>query len=135
MYYQIDIKRTVMDNKGNDRSITEKYITMCELLGEAEMKGYTEFNGECDVTAVKRLPNLREFVNERSDESGTYLYLATLEDKFVNDDGEESAVKYNVIVYAQHINEANVLLNEYLKQGMNSIELVGVKRTKFVDLI
>lgn len=121
MYYQIDIKRTVMDNKGNDRSITEKYITMCELLGEAEMKGYTEFNGECDVTAVKRLPNLREFVNERSDESGTYLYLATLEDKFVNDDGEESS--------------ANVLLNEYLKQGMNSIELVGVKRTKFVDLI
>jgi hypothetical protein len=116
MFYQVKIKRTVIDDKGNDRSVTEDYIVDQELFGESEMRGYQEFNGECDVVAIKRLPNLKEFVNERNDEVDVDLYLATLEDKFVNDDGEESSVKYNVIVYAQHINEANRLLDEYLKR-------------------
>lgn len=135
MFYQVKIKRTVIDGKGNDRSVTEDYIVDQELFGESEMRGYQEFNGECDVVAIKRLPNLKEFVNERNDEVDVDLYLATLEEKFVNDDGDESAMKYKVIVYAQNINEATRLLNDYLKQGLNNLTLIGVKKTKIIGFL
>lgn len=135
MFYQLKIKRTVIDDKGNDRSVTEDYIVDQELFGESEMRGYQEFNGECDVVVVKRLPNLKEFVNERNDEVDVDLYLATLEEKFVNDDGDESAMKYKVIVYAQNINEATRLLNDYLKQGLNNLTLIGVKKTKIIGFL
>lgn len=124
-----------MDDKGNDRSITEDYIVDQELFGEAEMRSYQEFNGECDVVAIKRLTNLKEFVNERNDEVDVDLYLATLEEKFVNDDGDESAMKYQVIVYAQNINEATRLLNDYLKQGLDNLTLIGVKKTKIIGFL
>lgn len=135
MFYQVKIKRTVIDSKGNDRSVTEDYIVDQELFGESEMRGYQEFNGECDVVVVKRLPNLKEFINERNDEVDVDLYLATLEEKFVNEDGDESAMKYKVIVYAQNINEATRLLNDYLKQGLNNLTLIGVKKTKIIGFL
>lgn len=134
MYYQIKIKRTIIDGKGNDKNINEDYLCDVELHGEAEMKGFELFNGECDVTSVKRLPALREFVNEEP-EYDTDIFMATLIDTFTDEDGNESETKYNVAVYAKEINEAAKLLNEYLKQGLADLTLVCVKKTKIVALI
>lgn len=134
MYYQIKLKRTIIDNRGNDKTINEDYLCDVELHGEAEMKGFELFNGECDVTTVKRVQNLREFVNEEQ-EYDTDIYMATLIDTFTNDDGNESETKYNVAVYAKDINDANKLLNEYLKQGLSDLTLVCIKKTKIVELI
>lgn len=134
MYYQIKVRHTIVDSKGNDKSVTEDYLCDVELHGEAEMKGFELFNGECDVTSVKRLPALREFVNEEP-EYETDIFMATLIDTFTDEDGNESETKYNVAVYARDINDANKLLNEYLRQGLADLTLVCIKKTKIVELL
>ena len=50
MYYEVTSKRVVVDPKGNDKEISERFIVVnCELFGEAEMKTLQEYNGENDV--------------------------------------------------------------------------------------
>ena len=85
MYYEVTIRRTVVDKKGNDRSVTEKYICEnIELFAEAEQRVLEYFNAECDVTAIKRSP-IREFANKPCDDAA--IYIATITDTFVRDDG------------------------------------------------
>jgi hypothetical protein len=54
---------------------------------------------------------------------------------FVDDNGKEKEIKYVVAIWATSVGEANELVGEYLKQGMEDFRIIGVKRTKFVDLI
>ena len=135
MYYGIKIKRTIIGSDGNDKVVAEDYLTDVELFCEAENNGYQEFNGECDVVAIKRLPTLREFVNEPTEDTSEYIYMATLIDTFVNEDGSEVETKYNVAVYAENIDSATKKLNEYMRQGLDDLTLVSIKRTKIVSVL
>lgn len=134
MYYSVKIKRVVVGENGNDKTIAETFITDVELFAEAEMKGLQEYNGECDVIAIKRLNNLREFVNDESDPD-EYIYMATLTDTFVSETGVETETKYDVAVYAKDIKEANKRLDDYMNMGLQDLTLIGVKRTKIISVL
>lgn len=133
MFFEITIKRTVMDKNGNDKTVNERFITKdCTLFAEAEYKGIEYYNNEGEVVAIKII-NIKEFINERSDDD-EYLFFSTIEDKFVDDNGEKDT-KYVVAVFARSFDEASHLTKEYMKMGLNDMTLVAVKRTKIIDLI
>lgn len=134
MFYEVISKRIIIDAKGNDKEIAEKFIIdNCELCQEAEKVMLLEYNGENRCTSIKE-SNLREFVNERQDDDQA-IFLATLEDVFVTDDGDEKATRYVVGLFANTVEEATKIMIEYMKQGLNNLSLVSIKKTKIVDLL
>lgn len=134
MFYEVISKRIIIDAKGNDKEIAEKFIIdNCELCQEAEKVMLLEYNGENRCTSIKE-SNLREFVNERQDDDQA-IFLATLEDVFVTDDGDEKATRYVVGLFANTVEEATKIMIEYMRQGMGNLSLVSIKKTKIVDLL
>ena len=135
MFHEVILTRTIQDNKGFDKSVTEKYFTENkEFLAESEQALMQEFNGECEVTMVKQ-SNLREFVNGRDNDDQS-IYIVTLEALFINEStGEESATKYNVGLFATSTPEVMSIAMDYCAQGLEDLSIVSVKRTKWIDVI
>lgn len=135
MFYEVTSKRTVIDLKGRDKEIAEKYLfENIEFFAEAEQRAYEMFNNENNVIAIKQC-KLMEFVNSRADDEQS-IYYATIESIFIDENtGEEKATKYVVGLFAKSIDEANKIVNNYMKQGLSDLTLVGIKRTKIVDLL
>lgn len=139
MFYEVQTRRSEIDATGANKEVTEKYIVKdCELFANAEYKSIEYItpysNGLCDVTAMKQ-SKIREFINAKNEESEQGIYVATVADVFIDDNGKEKEIKYVVAIWATSVGEANELVGEYLKQGMEDFRIIGVKRTKFVDLI
>lgn len=134
MFYEVTSKRTIQDAKGNDKEIAEKYLfENLDFFAEAEQKMYEFFNNENVVTAIKQ-SKILAFVNKRiSDEQA--IYFATIENIIIDDSGVEKSSKYVVGLFAESIEEANKIANEYIKQEMIDSTLVGIKKTKIVDLL
>lgn len=135
MFFEVVSKRIVQDTKGNDREISEKFIfENLEFFAEAEQKMYEFYNNENSVVAIKQC-KIMEFVNKRQDDEQA-IYYATIESIFVDENtGEEKATKYVVGLFAKSIDEANRIANEYMRQGLADLVLVGIKKTKIVDLL
>lgn len=135
MYFEVNSKRTVLDNKGMDKLVSEKYlIENIEFFAEAENKMYEYWNNENQVTAIKQ-SSLKEFANKRQDNKQS-IFFATIESIFIDaNTGEEKATKNIVGLFAKSIDEAYVVANEFMKQGLEDLVLVGIKKTKFVDLL
>lgn len=134
MLYEISSRRTVIDKRGNDKSLTEHFLVdKIELFAEAEQKGLELYNGENDIVAIKR-SNICEIVNKRKDDDER-IYLASIESLFVDDEGNESSTKYVVALFAKNAQSATTIALDYMKQGLEDMELVGIKKSKFEDII
>ena len=138
MFYEVQIRHSEIDAKGANKEVVEKYIVEgCELFADAEYKSMEYItpysNGLCEVTAMKQ-SKIREFINS-NEEAEQGIYIATVADVFIDDNDKEKEIKYVVAIWATSVGEANELVGEYLKQGMEDFRIIGVKRTKFVDLI
>lgn len=135
MYFEIAIQRIIIDPKsGNDKTIKELYfVDKVELFGEAEMRGLELYPNNADVIAVK-ISSIREFVNTRTSDEQS-IFVATIEDIFTSGDGEEKVMKYKVAIFAKDIHDATRITSEYMKMGISDMSLVGMKRTKFIDIL
>lgn len=132
--YEGTITYVTQDKNGNDKNVKENYILEhCESFSDAEEQLYDE--GEAiDVVAIKR-SSLKEIVNERENEEQK-VFIATIIDKFYDADKDETTeTKYNVALFAIDIAKAHQVVNEYMKQGLEDMELVGLKCTKIVDVL
>ena len=134
MYFEITSKIVKTNDKGVDKEVTEKFfVDKCEFFAEAEVKTIEFYNNENTVTAIK-VSKVREFVNQRTKEDED-IYIAVIEDIFVNDDGEEKRTKYEVGLFSENISTANIIVHEYMKEGLDDMELVKIYKTKFLDII
>lgn len=135
MFFEIVIQRVIIDPKsGNDKTIKELYfVDKVELFGEAEMRGLELYPNNADVIAVK-ISSIREFVNTRTSDEQS-IFVATIEDIFTGDDGEEKVMKYKVALFAKDIHDATRITGEYMKMGISDMNLVGMTRTKFIDIL
>lgn len=123
----------MIDKKGNDKSVTEHFICAhASLFSEAETAIYLKFNMENDVVAIKR-SNIADVVNKDTD--GEYIYLATIEEIIVDDSGKENASRSVVALYAHSITDATDKVLGYMENGLNDATLVGVKKSKFVEIV
>jgi hypothetical protein len=121
--------------KGNDKVMKEKYmVAEAESFGDAETQTYEFCDGETDldVIDVKR-SKVREIINTRTDENDV-IFVADIADTQTNEEGEEVELIYKWALFANDFDQAYKRVNEYLKQGYN-MQAVGMKKTKFVDVI
>ena len=139
MFYEIKLKVEKENSKGEMKEVVEHFITDVELFAEAEAKGLEryngdcdEYNGNCDVISITR-SKVIEIVNEK--EEGKPFYKATLIDIFIDDNGNEKETKYYNLVCAKDITEANRLMQEHMRQGLNDMRLDAIQKTKIIDLI
>lgn len=120
-------------------TVKEDYLVDgCELHGEAETALYQHISNygfdESDVLSVKRT-KIMEFVNNNSS-IDEYIYYATIASIFLDEKtGKEKETRYIVAVYAKDIDSATKSVNEYMKQGLEDLKLICIKRTKIVEVI
>ena len=138
MIWETSIKLTVVDKNGNDKVVTNKYIVEnAELFGEVESKLYEVFGGVTgfEVATIK-ISKLREIINEAPQGDECKIYFATIIDKFYDADKDETTeTQYVVALHAHDINEAHKAIDQYMKQGMEDMELVGLKCTKYISVL
>jgi hypothetical protein len=139
MIYETSIKTTTIDNKGNEKVVTSRYIIEnAELFGEVESKLYEEFGSEdgFEVATIK-ISKLKEIINEAPQgDTECKIYFATIIDRFYDADKDETTeMQYTVALHAHDINEAYKAIDQYMKQGMEDKELVGLKCTKYLEVL
>ena len=134
MFFEVTSKIVKTNEKGQDKEISEKFfVDNCEFFAEAEARMIEYYNNENNVVAIKA-SKVREFINKREDEEQD-IYIAVIEDTFISDDGESKKTKYEVGLFSVDISTANKTTHEYMKQGLNDMELVKIYKTKFLEII
>lgn len=133
--YEIQITFVKVDSKGNDRNIKESLILEhAESFSDAEQIGYDYGSGLAglDVISIKR-SKLKEIVNEKPFNDDTCkIYVAQIVDHFVDMETEETKdIKYSVALFAHDMKEAHQAIEQYMKQGLEDMDLIGIKETKY----
>jgi hypothetical protein len=138
MIFETSIKTIIVDKNGNDKVVTSRYIIEnAELFGEVESKLYEEFGNMTgfEVASIK-ISKLREIINEAPQGDECKIYFANIIDRFYDADKDETTEnQYTVALHAHDINEAYKAIDQYMKQGMEDMELVGLKCTKYLEVI
>lgn len=135
--YEVKYSYTTIDNKGNDKVV--KNTIICEhaaSFGDAEEIAYNFANGETDldVIAVKR-SSIKEIINRRASDNDK-IFTATIVDTcYIDGKDEPVENKYILALYAEDINQAHSIVREYMKQGLNDMELVGLKCTNYLEIL
>ena len=137
--YEIQITFVEVDSKGNDRNRKQNLILEhAESFANAEEIGYDYGSGltAIDVVSIKR-SKLKEIVNERPfDDETCKIYVAQIVDHFVDVDTEETKdIKYPVALFAHDMKEAQQAIEQYMKQGLEDMDLVGIKETNFCGVL
>ena len=136
-HFEVKSRRVVMDNKGNDKSITEAFfIENCTSWADAEDKMLAYFNSENEVVGMA-ISKVLEVVNTPTQEEkmDMFIYRAVIASIYTDDDGNEKEMKYPVLLWAKNIDEAMSVVNNYLRQGLEDMSLVSITKTKIVEVI
>lgn len=131
MFYELKVKVTRENAKGEPKQVSERYIMDCELFAEVEAKAFEEFGNDADVFFIAR-SKIKEIVNQK--EICNPFFKATVVDVITDDEGEEKELKEVVLVCAKNIADATKKMEEYLRQGFN-MKLDGIVKTKILDLL
>lgn len=131
MFYEIKLKVEKENSKGEMKEVIEHFITDVGLFAEAEAKGLEQYV-DCDVISITH-SKVVEIVNEKEEDKP--FYKATLIDIFIDYNGNEKETKYYNLVCAKDITEANRLMQEHMRQGLNDMRLDAIQKTKIIDLI
>lgn len=137
MFQEVTVEYNKELDNGKEKTVKEQYITdNVTLCSESENRMMELFNNECEVVSIKR-SSIKEFVNEAHEDRAVedLIYKAKLTSIFVKDDGSEKETHYTIAIWAADLNEANNILKEYVKQGMQDLRIDGINKTKFIDLI
>lgn len=133
MFYEAKLRVERENKKGELKQVSEHFIIDgIDLFCEAEARAMEQYNGGCDVFAINR-SKIKEIVNQKEEDKP--FFKATLIDVFTNDDGTEKETPYPVLVCATDLKEANKLIEEYMKQGMQDFRLEGIVKTKILDVL
>ena len=132
MLYEIKLKVNKENDKGEMKEIIEHFITDVELFAEAEAKGLEQYNGDCDVFSITR-SKVIEIVNKK--EEGKAFYKATIISLSLDENGNEKENKYYNLVCAADITEANRIMQEHMRQGLEDMRLDAIQKTKIIDVI
>lgn len=91
-----------------------------------------QYNGECDVFAISQ-SKIIEIVNNKEDDKP--FFKATIIKTYTDDAGNEKEMKYIVLVCAEDITDANKLMQDYMRQGLEDMRLDAIQKTKILDIL
>lgn len=130
MFYEVKVKFT-SDETG--KKVTNTMLVLCEFFSEAEKIALEEYAAypDIDVVSIKR-SNIREVINKDSDGCGQ-SYNLTLKSIFVDEkSGKEKATKYHTLLFAEDMNKAKKIADDYIKQGLQDLVFVGIKESPII---
>ena len=138
MIYEATIQYTVIDRNGNDRQVKEQYVLDdWDLFAEAEAAMYNASQSfgirECDVVAIKR-SNVKEIIKKKTTD-GESVWCAEVMETMVDDNGVDKEMRYKWLFYSMTFDSANQYVRQYMQQGYENMELVGLKRTRIKEII
>lgn len=136
MIYEGTISYVTIDENGNDKTKKESYIIdNVDTFAEVEELLLNEFQAETniDVVAIKR-SKINEIIKSNANAENEVVWVADLSQMFVDENGVEKELRYKFAFFSQNTDTAFQFVKEYLKQGYTDMELVGLKKTKFVDI-
>lgn len=133
------IFETKISYEKDGKAVKEQYIIEhAELFGEVESKLYEEFGNQTgfEIATIK-ISKLKEIINEAPQgDTECKIYFATIIYRFYDADKDETTeTQYTVALHACDINEAHKAIDQYMKQGMEDMELVGLKCTKYLEVL
>ena len=125
------------ENEG--KVVKEQYIIEnAELFGEVEAKLYEEFGNFTNfgVVSIKTNNKIREIINEKpTDDDECKIFYATICDFFTDDNGNVKEIPYVVVAFAHDMTEAKAAIDQYMRQGLENMELKAIKETKFINVL
>ena len=125
------------ENEG--KVVKEQYIIEnAELFGEVEAKLYEEFGNFTNfgVVSIKTNNKIREIINEKpTDDDECKIFYATICDFFTDDNGNVKEIPYVVVAFAHDMTEAKAAVDQYMRQGLEDMELKAIKETKFINVL
>lgn len=121
------------------KAVKEQYIIEhAELFGEVESKLYEEFGNfpNFSVVSIKTNNKIREVINEKpSDDDECKIFYATIVDFFTDDNGKVKEIPYIVAAFAHDMTEAKAAVDQYMRMGLEDMELVAIKETKYLEVL
>lgn len=133
------IYETKISYENEGKVVKEQYIIEnAELFGEVESKLYEEFGNfpNFGVLSIKTNNKIREVINEKPvDDDECKVFYATICDFFTDDNGKTKEIPYVVVAFAHDMNEAKSAVDQYMRMGLEDMELKAIKETKFVDIL
>ena len=86
--------------------------------------------------SIKTNNKIREVINEKPDgDDGCKIFYATICDFFVDDNGKVKEIPYVVVVFAHDMTEAKSAVDQYMRQGLEDMELKAIKETKYLEVL
>lgn len=135
--FEVKSRRVVVDNKGNDKSVTETFfLENCVSWANAEERMLSYFNYENEVVAMA-ISKVVEVVNNpcEEDKLENYVFRAILSYIFTDDNEEEKETKYPVLVWAKTVEEAMSLVSKHIEQGYGDMTIIGITKTRIVETL
>lgn len=135
MIYEGQVQYLSTNEEGKETNKKESLIINEAIsFADAEKQLYEAFEGftNLDVIALKR-SKIKEVANGRQYDDDK-VFVGTLVDTFLNEDGSETELKYSVAFFSKNMDTAHAYINEYVKQGYD-MSVVSLKLTKFIDVL
>lgn len=133
------IYETKISYENEGKVVKEQYIIEnAELFGEVESKLYEEFGNfpNFSVLSIKTNNKIREVINEKPvDDDECKIFYATICDFFIDDNGKTKELPYIVVAFAHDMTEAKSAVDQYMRQGLEDMELKKLIETKFEDVL
>lgn len=135
MLIEVKIKITKkVDNKY--RKSVETYLLDTEFFSQAEyalthlLEADMEAHGgpiyDFYITSMK-CSSIKEIADQFK---GEHSFIATLKDIFVDDDGNEKVLRYQVLLWADDLTEANHNAQQMAKEGYDLL-IEGIKQVDY----
>ena len=134
MFYEAKVSYEKENKKVKEQFILENY----ELFGEVESKLYEEFGNfpNFSVVSIKTNNKIREIINEKpTDDDECKIFYATICDFFTDDNGKTKELPYIVVAFAHDMTEAKAAVDQYMRQGLEDMELKAIKETKYLEVL
>lgn len=130
---------TKISYESEGKVVKEQYIVENEeLFGAVESKLYEEFGNfpNFSVVSIKTNNKIREIINEKpTDDDECKIFYATICDFFTNEDGSQKEIPYIVVAFAHDMTEAKTAIDQYMRQGLEDMELKAIKETKYLEVL
>ena len=134
MFYEAKVSYEKENKKVKEQFILENY----ELFGEVESKLYEEFGNfpNFSVVSIKTNNKIREIINEKpTDDDECKIFYATICDFFTDDNGKTKELPYIVVAFAHDMTEAKSAVDQYMRQGLEDMDLKKLVETKMLDVL
>lgn len=104
--------------------VNAEHIVLSKMAEEQELGLLENF----EILSLKQSP-IKEVCAETLPGSA-FPFIATLKDFFLDDNGNEKAIRYQVLLWANDLSQANQRTQQLARQGYN-MQIEGIKQVDY----